>query len=111
MRRLSHIILFSLIVLALQTRPALADGTVDQSVRKLGRGLANVLTGWFELPTQISSGMSEAGGIQGLFLGLGKGAVWTLFREGAGVYDTVTFLFPLPADYEPLMQPPTVFDY
>lgn len=102
--------LFLLTVLILRTDPSYAEGTVDKSVRKLGRGLVNVATGWVELPMQVSSGMSEAGGIQGLFLGLGKGAVWAVLREGAGVYDTATFLLPIPSDYGPIMQPPTAFD-
>ena len=98
-----------LTVLFLLTEPVYAEGTSNQMIQKLGRGLVNALTGWFELPMQIGSGMSESEGIQGFFLGLGKGVVWTVLREGAGVYETATFLLPFPNDYEPLMQPPTVF--
>ena len=83
---------------------------MDKSVRKLGRGLVNVATGWVEFPMQWSAGMSETGGVEGFFLGLGKGAVWTILRTGAGAIETATFIFPVPGDYGPLMQPPTVFD-
>ena len=107
MKRLILLALFTGFIL--QTEPAFAQGTTDKVVRKLGRGLVNVTTGWLELPMQISSGMSESGGVEGFFFGLGKGVVWTVLREGAGVYDTATFLFPVPSDYGPLMQPPTVF--
>ena len=109
MKRATIIFLFLMIVLVVQTTPVYSEGTTDKSVRKLGRGLVNVATGWLELPMQISAGMSESGGPEGFFFGLGKGVVWTVLREGAGVYDTATFLFPVPSDYGPLMQPPTVF--
>ena len=109
MRHLAFILFFSFTLSVLPTKPAYSQGVPDKVVLKLGRGITNVLTGWFELPMQISSGMSESGGPEGFFLGLGKGAVWTVFREAAGVYDTATFIFPVPSNYEPLMQPPTVF--
>jgi len=110
-RRIAVVLSILSTVLILQTGPAYSQGVPsDEVVRKLGRGLVNVATGWFELPMQLGAGMSEAEGIEGLFFGFGKGLVWALLREGAGVYETVTFLIPLPADYEPLMTPPTVFD-
>lgn len=109
MRRITLIVLL-LLTVAVLPAPAYAQSTLDKSVRKLGRGLVNFFTGWIEFPMQLSAGMSETGGVEGFFLGLGKGVVWTVLREGAGAYDTVTFIFPIPADYEPLMQPPTVFD-
>ena len=109
MRRLVPILLFLFIFPFVQPEPVSAEGVPDKAVQKLGRGLTNVATGWFELPMQISSGMSESGSVQGFFIGLGKGAVFTVLREAAGVYDTATFLFPVPSDYSPLMQPPTVF--
>ena len=109
MKRVARVLAFLCVVFILQTKPAYSEGTTDKSVRKLGRGLTNVATGWLELPMQISSGMSESGSVQGFFIGLGKGAVFTVLREAAGVYDTATFLFPIPSDYAPLMQPPTVF--
>ena len=109
MRRVVLIFLFLFTLFLLQGAPAYSEGTADKSVRKLGRGLVNVTTGWFELPMQISSGMSESGGPEGFFLGFGKGVVWTVLREASGVYDTATFILPFPNDYEPLMQPPTVF--
>ena len=109
MKRCIPILLFLFIFPFVRPNLVFAGGVPDKAVSKLGRGLVNVATGWFELPMQISSGMSESGGVQGFFIGLGKGAVFTVLREAAGVYDTATFLFPLPSDYAPLMQPPTVF--
>ena len=110
MRRLGWTTGILLASLLLRTGFAFAEGDVDKSVRKLGRGVVNMATGWLELPLQTGSGMSNAEGPQGLFLGLGKGVVWTLLRTAAGIYDTATFFIPLPNDYEPLLQPPTIFD-
>ena len=109
MKRWIPIFFFFFAFLFVQQNFVFADGVPDKAVSKLGRGLVNVATGWFELPMQIGSGMSESGSVQGFFIGLGKGAVFTVLREAAGVYDTATFLFPIPSDYAPLMQPPTVF--
>lgn len=110
MKRLTFLLGCLLVVSLLTATPAYSQGTVDKSVRKLGRGLVNVATGWVELPMQLSSGMSGTGGIEGFFLGLGKGLVWTVLRTGAGAIETATFLLPVPSDYGPLMQPPTVFE-
>ena len=110
MKRFVPIFLFLFIFPLVRPGLVFADGVPDKAVSKLGRGLVNVATGWLELPMQLSNGMSEAGGVEGFFLGLGKGAVFTVLREAAGFYDTATFLFPVPSDYAPVMQPPTVFD-
>ena len=111
MKRFVPIFLFLFIFPFVQPGLVFAEGVSDKAVSKLGRGLVNVATGWLELPMQIGSGMSESGSIQGFFIGLGKGAVFAVLREGVGAYDTLTFLFPIPSDYGPLMKPPTVFDY
>ena len=111
MRRAVIVLFLVVTSWVVQTGRVYAEEAMDKSVRKLGRGLMNVATGWLELPMQLSSGMSETGGVEGFFLGLGKGAVWTVFREGAGAIETATFFIPVPEDYGPLMQPSTVFDY
>lgn len=111
MKRLKSVLFVLWVVLVLQTAPAYSQGvSVDQAARKLGRGLVNVVTGWAEIPVQLGTGMSETESIEGFFLGFGKGLVWTILRTGAGVYETVTFFIPLPANYAPLMDPPTLFE-
>lgn len=76
---------------------------------KLGRGLANTLTGWVELPKNIYSTSVEDNPLAGITLGLAKGAGMTLVRTGAGIFEIATFPFPLPEDYKAILEPEYVF--
>ena len=77
---------------------------------KLGRGVANTLTGWVELPKNIyNTSVEENNAFAGMTLGLAKGAGMTIVRTGAGVYEIVTFPFPLPENYKPILEPEYVF--
>lgn len=76
---------------------------------KLGRGVANTLTGWVELPKNIYNTSVEDNAFAGLTLGLAKGAGMTLVRTGAGLYEIATFPFPLPQDFRPILEPEYVF--
>lgn len=73
--------------------------------KKLGRGLANIVTGWVELPKNIYDTSVEENILSGLTMGLAKGVGMTIVRTGAGVYETVTFPFPIPEDYQPVLEP------
>ncbi|MDD4202654.1 MAG: exosortase system-associated protein, TIGR04073 family [Candidatus Omnitrophica bacterium] len=77
--------------------------------KKLLRGLANVVTGWVELPKNIYDQSVEENVLSGLTVGLAKGVGMTIVRTGAGVYETVTFPFPIPEDYAPVLEPEYVF--
>jgi putative exosortase-associated protein (TIGR04073 family) len=76
---------------------------------KLGRGVANTLTGWVELPKNVYATSVEDNAFTGMTLGLAKGAGMTLVRTGAGIYEIVTFPFPLPENYKPILEPEYVF--
>ena len=76
---------------------------------KLGRGVANTLTGWVELPKNIYNTSVSDNAFAGITLGLARGAGMTLVRTGAGLYEIVTFPFPLPQDYRPILEPEYVF--
>jgi putative exosortase-associated protein (TIGR04073 family) len=77
--------------------------------KKLGRGIANILTGWIELPKNIYDTSVEDNPLSGLTIGLAKGVGMTIVRTGAGVYETVTFPFPIPECYAPVLEPEFVF--
>ena len=77
--------------------------------KKLTRGLANILTGWVELPKNIYDTSVEDNIFSGLTVGLVKGAGMAVVRTGAGVYETITFPFPIPEDYAPVLEPEFVF--
>ena len=77
------------------------------SSRKLGRGLANVLTSWAELPLGMERTAREEGQLAGLTLGLLRGLGRTLLRTVDGAFETLTFLLPNPGNigYAPMLQP------
>ncbi|NQT21810.1 MAG: exosortase system-associated protein, TIGR04073 family [Candidatus Omnitrophica bacterium] len=77
--------------------------------KKLVRGVANVLTGWVELPKNIYQTTVEDNILSGLTIGLAKGVGMSIVRTGAGIYETVTFPFPIPEDYAPVLEPEFVF--
>lgn len=93
--------------------PAVAqEGSVVEKIgKKLGRGIVNVATGWIELPKNIYDTSVETNNpLMGITYGTLKGIGMTVVRTGAGVYDAVTFLFPMPKDYDPILKPEFVFE-
>jgi len=103
---------------------AIAEAQVEaaklrgSAAKKLTRGMVNVVTAPLEIAHDVS--MHSQRGIQqgqypvtaipeGLVKGVFTGLVQTLRRLAAGTYDVVTFPFEVPANYESLVQPPTVF--
>lgn len=77
--------------------------------KKLIRGVANILTGWVELPKNIYETSVQDNVFSGLTIGLAKGIGMTIVRTGAGIYETVTFPFPIPEEYAPVLEPEFVF--
>jgi len=75
------------------------------SMDKLGRGVLNTALGVFEIPKQSVKRAIDTdtsyGYVSGLFVGIG----YFVLRELAGVYEIVTFPIPLPAHYEPVIDP------
>ncbi len=96
------------IVLALLITVATACFAQDPFT-KLGRGVANTLTGWVELPKNIYKTSVEDNAFAGITLGLARGAGMTIVRTGAGIYEIATFPFPLPENYKPILEPEYVF--
>lgn len=88
---------------------------IMRPVEKLGRGIANVAFGVFELPMQWTAVTREEGGIAGLTKGTLRGICYVVARLGVGIADIVTFPFPLPDcpnypddagwGYGPIMRP------
>lgn len=79
-------------------------------LRKLGRGLANTTTGFVEIPKKVFLISKNDNPLLGMTWGWVKGAGVGLLRTAAGVYETVTFPIPAPANYEPIIQPEFVFE-
>ena len=79
------------------------------AAKKLGRGLVNLITGWVEVPKRITETAREKGTAAGLTWGLIRGIGYGFVRTAAGLYEVVTFPFPAPPDYLPIIQPEFVF--
>lgn len=100
------------LIIALVMVMVLAVATASYAqdpAKKLGRGLANILTGWIELPKNIYDVSVEDNPLAGLTIGLAKGIGMTIVRTGAGIYEVITFPFPIPEDYGPVLEPEFVF--
>ncbi len=104
MKKHSAILLAIIMVLA-----ATGAAFASDAFTKLGRGVANTLTGWVELPKNIYKTSVEENTFSGLTIGLARGAGMTIVRTGAGVYEIATFPFPVPEDFKPVLEPEYVF--
>ena len=82
------------------------DAHAQTAIRKLGRGLANIGSCWFEVPSQMMDTAESEGGMAAWTYGLAKG-VWMMgTRVVVGVYEVITFPIPIPKDYKPIIKEP-----
>ena len=82
---------------------------VDGMASKAGRGIANMTTGWLELPKQIYTTSKEDGAVKGIFIGPLKGLGMTLLRTVGGVAEFMTFFMSYPGFYDPYFDPAYVW--
>ena len=75
---------------------------------KFTRGIANTLTSILEFPKQTVLTTREMGGA-GLLVGPLKGVGMTLYRGIVGVAEAVFFMVPQPGYYDPMIDPPYVW--
>ncbi len=83
--------------------------TGEKMFAKLGRGLANAVTGWIEIPRQMRDESEVSGLGVGLTWGLAEGVGYAIARTIAGVYEIVSFPVPMPEDYRPVIDPLLLF--
>jgi putative exosortase-associated protein (TIGR04073 family) len=76
---------------------------------KLTRGAVNLVTGWVEIPKRIQETSQDSGAAAGFTWGLLRGLGYGFIRTAAGGYELVTFPFPAPPGYEPVINPEYVF--
>lgn len=75
-------------------------------IRKLGRGVTNITTGWLELGAQVFRTTEMDGSLAGATIGLGRGIVWGVGRTLVGAIELVTFPIPNPiTGYGPVIKP------
>ena len=86
---------------------------IDKMFTNLGRGISNVLLGWVEIPKTVAEEWRRTEPFTGTIVGTVKGVVWAVARTFAGFYEIISFPFPIPRDYQPIMYPeyvlPTVW--
>lgn len=84
---------------------------VPPAVQKAVRGLANAGLGVVvEVPKTVYYGTLEDGPLYGLTVGVLEGLSWGIARTLVGVYEVVTFPFPIPEGYRPIYQPHHPFE-
>ena len=80
-----------------------------QAFKKLTRGAINTVTGWVELPKRITETAGQDGPFIGFTWGTLRGIGYGFIRTAAGLYELVTFPYPAPAGYAPVLEPEYVF--
>ena len=81
------------------------------AVQKAVRGLANAGLGVVvEVPKTVYYDTLEDGPLYGLTVGVLEGLSWGMARTLIGVYEVVTFPFPIPEGYRPIYQPHYPFE-
>jgi len=81
-------------------------GFCDDAMKKLGRGICNILTCPLEIFRQSSDVANDDGPFAGATYGLLKGLGMTVVRLAAGVYEVATFPIAVPKDYKPILTDP-----
>ncbi len=89
------------------TVPTDADGAIQNGpVRKFGRGLGNIATGWLEMFYQITQETERSGSIAGVAVGFPRGVLFGVGRTIVGAFELVTFPAPNPTvGYGPIIEP------
>lgn len=75
--------------------------------RKLGRGVSNLLFGWSELPSTIGKINEDEGNSAAAGYGVVRGVGRSIMRIQAGVFEILTFPFPVHGTYQPLLDSDT----
>jgi putative exosortase-associated protein (TIGR04073 family) len=87
------------------------DASNYTAADKLGRGLADMTTGFLELPGNIVAENRDHGATSAATIGFAKGLGMIPVRELIGVYNFVTSPFPYPNDYGPILHPEYPWGY
>lgn len=103
MKRIASVLLVITLIVSFSS-----VGYAQNPPAKLGRGLVNTLTGFWEIPVKIIRTCKSDGMPTGLSIGLVKGLAWGIYRTLVGVYEVVTFPIPAPSGYVAITDPPTL---
>ena len=84
---------------------------LELRMNKLGRGLANILFGWTEIPMTMHRKMKQGKPLQYLLTTAPVlGTARAVIRTGTGIYETFTFAGTREnVNYRPIIEPEYVF--
>lgn len=99
------------LALGMTLAPLDADAARHTAGRKFGRGLAGMTCGFLEVPGNVVETSRERGVGWGVTLGFAEGLGRLVVRELVGVYEFVTAPFPVPAGYQPILEPEYPWNY
>jgi len=101
---------YAIVAILLVSVVALSSPCFAQDpIRKLGRGVSNLITGPFEVPKSIQEKLYDDGPVAALTYGLFDGIYKMVVRSIVGVYESFTFPMPFPTDYGPIVEPEFLF--
>jgi putative exosortase-associated protein (TIGR04073 family) len=107
--RLRKVSIVALVAIAIFLQLSPLVYAEQNAARKLGRGIANLCTGWLEIPFDIARKINtEDSNLAGIFIGPITGFCKAVGRTAVGLYDIVTFPLPLPKGYQPVIEPELV---
>ncbi len=88
--------------------------TSSGPLKKLNRGLINIVTSPIEIARQVDQSWKEGAEAKsidrGIFSGIMKGIMYTAGRMSSGIWDVVSFPFQTPKNYDSIMKPDYVLD-
>jgi len=82
---------------------------VEGMATKGVRGVANIVTGWVEIPKQIYVTGTDTGWLRGVIIGPLKGIGMTVVRTVSGAGELLTFFVAYPGFYDPWIEPSFVW--
>ena len=83
---------------------------IPTALDKLGRGVTNAVFGWLEIPSMMGLHYDERNTGGSLVSGFAYGIVQGVRRTVVGLFETVTFPFPIPEGYAPILPTIPYFD-
>lgn len=86
-----------------------APGYCYGPIRKLERGIWNMLTCPAEIPHRMIERTRDSRTLDGVTIGFIEGATMMVFRGGIGFFETLLFPIPIPPKYEPTIKDPEFF--
>ena len=105
-RSLNAVFMAGVLVSGLVAAAAAEEMVSPAAAQKAVRGLANTGLGVVvELPKIVYYDTLEDGPLYGLTVGVLEGLSWGIARTLVGIYEVVTFPFPVPEEYRPIYTP------